>query len=199
MKALILSLLLISTAFAEDGFTPLHTGNDSSGWDKGVKAKDGLLSGGGRYHAKQYGNFVLRFDFRLKTGANSGIGVRAGRGGNAAYDGMEIQVLENTAEKYKKLKEWQYHGSIYGVVAAKRGALKPVGEWNSEEIRAEGTRIVVTVNDQVIVDADIAEVSKDGTIDGKKHPGLLREVGYLGILGHGGGVDFRNMRIKELR
>ena len=200
MKTLLFSLLiLVPAVFAEEGFTPLHGDNDSSGWDKGVKVKDGLLSGGGRYHAKQYGNFVLRFDFRLKAGANSGIGVRAARGGNAAFDGMEIQVLENTAEKYKKLKEWQYHGSIYGVVAAKRGALKPVGEWNSEEIRALGTRIVVTVNGQVILDADIAEASKDGTLDGKKHPGLLREVGYLGILGHGGGVDFRNMRIKELK
>lgn len=200
MKHLLLSLLLLLPVVgAEEGFTPLHSDTEATGWDKGVTVQDGLLSGGGRYHAKQFGNFVLRFDFRLKAGANSGIGIRAARGGNAAYDGMEIQVLENTADKYKTLKEWQYHGSIYGVAAAKRGALKPVGEWNSEEIRAEGTHIVVTVNDQVIVDVDIADVSKDGTIDGKKHPGLLREVGYLGILGHGGGVDFRNMRIKELK
>ena len=86
-----------------------------------------------------------------------------------------------------------------GVVPAKRGALKPVGEWNSEEIIARGHHIVVKVNDQVIVDANIAEASKNGTIDGRKHPGLLRKEGYLGILGHGGGVDFRNMRIKELK
>ncbi len=183
----------------ETGFVPLHTNDDTSGWDKGVHVKDGVVSGGGRYHKKQYSNFVLRFEFRLQPGANSGIGIRAARAGNAAYDGMEIQVLENTAEKYAKLKPYQYHGSIYGVVAAKRGALKPIGEWNTEEITAKGNHIVVKVNDQVIVDADIAEASKDGTIDGKKHPGLLNQQGYLGILGHGGGVGFRNLRIKELK
>jgi hypothetical protein len=182
----------------ETGFVPLHSDDDASGWDAGVHVKDGVVTGGGRYHKKQFSNFVLRFDFRLKPGANSGIGIRAARTGNAAYDGMEIQVLENTAEKYAQLKPYQYHGSIYGVVAAKRGALKPVGEWNSEEITANGSHIVVKVNDQVIVDADIAEASKGGTIDGREHPGLHNKQGYLGILGHGGGVDFRNLRIKEL-
>lgn len=197
--ASLIAVLSLHAAPTEEGFTPLHTNDDASGWDKGVHIKDGLVSGGGRYHKKQYSDFVLRFDFRLKAGANSGIGIRAARGGNAAYDGMELQVLENTADKYKKLKPWQYHGSIYGVVAAKRGALKPVGEWNSQEVTAKGNHIVVKVNGQVIVDADIAEASKNGTIDGKKHPGLMRKEGYLGILGHGGGVEFRNMRIKELK
>jgi hypothetical protein len=194
--------LLATTAQAETdekGFVPLHTDDDTSGWDKGVHVKDGLVTGGGRYHKKQFSDFVLRFDFRLKPGANSGIGIRAARTGNAAYTGMEIQVLENTAEKYAKLKPYQYHGSIYGVVAAKRGALKPIGEWNKEEITAKGSHVVVKLNDQVIVDADIAKASKEGAIDGKKHPGLLNEQGYLGILGHGGGVDFRSMRIKELK
>ena len=197
--SLFTALLSLSAASAEEGFMPLHTDADASGWDKGVHVKDGLVTGGGRYHAKQFSDFVLRFDFQLTAGANSGIGIRAARGGNAAFDGMELQVLENTARKYKKLEKWQYHGSSYGVVAAKRGALKPVGEWNTEEVIAKGNHIVVKVNGQVIVDADIAEASKDGTIDGKKHPGLLRKEGYLGILGHGGGVEFRKMRIKELK
>ena len=197
--ALLVTPALAQTETDETGFVPLHTDNDTSGWDEGVHVKDGVVTGGGRYHKKQFSDFVLRFDFRLEPGANSGIGIRAARTGNAAYDGMEIQVLENTAEKYAKLKPYQYHGSIYGVVAAKRGALKPVGEWNTEEITAKGHHVVVKVNDQVIVDADIAEASKDGTIDGREHPGLLNEQGYLGILGHGGGVDFRSLRIKELK
>lgn len=190
---------LAQTETDETGFAPLHGDDDASGWDEGVHVKGGVVTGGGRYHKKQFSDFVLRFDFRLKPGANSGIGIRAARTGNAAYNGMEIQVLDNTAEKYAKLKPYQYHGSIYGVVAAKRGALKPVGEWNAEEITAKGSHIVVKVNDEVIVDADIAEASKEGTIDRREHPGLHNEQGYLGILGHGGGVDFRNLRIKELK
>ncbi|MFT5525783.1 MAG: hypothetical protein ACI9HK_003753 [Pirellulaceae bacterium] len=183
----------------EKGFVLLHTDDDASGWGKGVHVKDGLVTGGGRYHKKQFSDFVLRFDFRVKAGANSGIGIRAALTGDAAYNGMELQVLEDTAKQYAKLKPYQYHGSIYGVAAAKRGSQKSIGEWNTEEISAKGSRIVVKVNDQVIVDADIAEASKDGTIDGKKHPGLHNVQGYLGILGHGGGVEFRKIRIKELK
>jgi len=199
----VLTCAAVAPAVADDvekGFTPLHNGQDTSGWEAGVHAtEEGYVDGGGRYVAKQFGDFVLRFDFRLKVGANSGIGVRAARTGDAAYHGMEIQVLENTAPQYKNLKPYQFHGSIYGVVAAKRGFLKPVGEWNTEEIVADGDRIKVTLNGTVIVDADIREASKDGTIDGRNHPGLLSKEGYLAICGHGGGVQFRNMRIKELK
>ena len=198
LVALLATPAVAETNEDETGFVPLHTDDDASGWDAGVQVTDGIVTGGGRYHKKEFSDFVLRFDFRLKPGANSGIGIRAARTGNAAYDGMEIQVLENTAERYAKLQPYQYHGSIYGVVPAKRGALNPVGQWNSEEITAQGSHVVVKVNGQVIVDADIKEASKDGTMDGREHPGLLNEKGYLGILGHGGGVDFRNMRIKEL-
>jgi hypothetical protein len=205
-KTVLLAIIVATplTTFGQDekdekGFVALHTADDVSGWDKGVHVKEGLVSGGGRYHKQQFSDFVLRFEFRLKAGSNSGIGIRADRGGNAAYTGMELQVLENTAKKYENLKPYQYHGSIYGVVAAKRGALNPIGKWNTEEITAKGSHIVIKVNDKVIVDADIEEASKDGTIDGKKHPGLHNKEGYIGILGHGGGVEFRNMRIKELK
>jgi outer membrane protein W len=95
--------------------------------------------------------------------------------------------------------EWQYHGSIYGVVPAKRGALKRAGEWNQEEIRAEGSRIRVTVNGTVVVDADIREAGLPRTVDGREHPGLFNSSGYIGFLGHGDRVEFRDIRIMELR
>ena len=183
----------------EVGFTPLQLGNKpAKGWEKGVKVENGHLVGGGRYLKRKYKDFILRFDVRFKAGANSGIGIRAAEKGDVAYDGMEIQALENTHPKYKNLKPYQYHGSIYGVVAAKRGFQKPVGEWNTQEIHVEGTHIKVTLNGTIIVDADIKEAAKDGTADKRNHPGLFREEGYISIAGHGGGVEFRNMRIKPL-
>src|SRR5699024_9365084 len=99
---------------------------------------------------------------------------------------------------YKNLKEFQYHGSVYGVVAAKKGSLKPVGEWNEEEIRIQGNKIKVTVNGQVVVDADLQEASKNGTLDGKDHPGWTRTKGHIAFLGHGDVVYFRNIRVKPL-
>jgi hypothetical protein len=55
------------------------------------------------------------------------------------------------------------------------------------------------LNGEAIVDAKLEEVAKDGTIDGRNHPGLFNKQGHIGFLGHGAHVEFRNIRIKELK
>src|SRR5690606_32857811 len=127
-----------------------------------------------------------------------GVGIRTPTAGDAAYVGMEIQILDNTADIYKNLHSYQYHGSVYGVIPAKKGYLKPVGEWNSEEIKAVGSRITVTLNGHIIVDGDIDKAGAGGTADGKNHPGLKNKSGHIGFLGHGSVVKFRDIRIKSL-
>jgi hypothetical protein len=119
--------------------------------------------------------------------------------GDAAYAGMEIQVLEDGSPVYWDLQPYQYHGSIYGVVPARRGVLKPVGEWNAEEITVKGRRVTVVVNGVTVVDADLDEASAGGTMDHRDHPGLARTSGHVGFLGHRSIVEFRNVRIKEIR
>ena len=114
-------------------------------------------------------------------------------------DRLEIQVLDDTAEKWKDLKDWQFCCSVYGVVPARRGHLKPVGEWNEEEIIAKGSRITVKLNGHVVVDADVAEASRGGTPDGRDHPGLKRTSGHIHFCGHGDPVWFRAIDIKELK
>ncbi len=201
--ALLAIISLSATGRAEDEkcFVSLMPKDGKSGWEKTVTTTpEGYIEGDGCYIAKKFGDFVLRFEFRLKPGSNSGIGLRSEQGQNAAFNGMEIQVLDNSAERYANLKEWQYHGSIYGVVPAKRGALKKVGEWNVEEISAIGDHIKVTLNGQVIVDAKLREAAPGGkTLDGKKHHRIFAKDGYIRLCGHGGGVEFRNMRIKEIK
>lgn len=153
---------------------------------------------GNLYTKDEYKNFSFRFEFQLTPGANNGLGVRAPLEGDAAYMGMELQILDNEADVYKSLHEYQYHGSVYGVIPAKRGFLKPVGEWNVEEAIVNGNRVKVILNGTVILDGDIAEASKNGTIDHKEHPGLKNETGHIGFLGHGSKVRFRYMRVKVL-
>ena len=155
--------------------------------------------GGNLYTKDEYGDFHLKFEFKLTPGANNGIGIRTPLNVNAAYQGMEIQVLDDTADQYKNLQPYQYHGSIYGVVPAKRGHLKPVGEWNSEEIICKGKQVTVILNGETIVDANIEEASTPKTIDGHDHPGLKRDQGYISFCGHGTHVEFRNLRVKELK
>ena len=192
----------------EDGFAALFNGHDLTGWvgnKKGYGVEEGKIVvypdrvGGNLYTEKEYSDFIFCFEFKLTPGANNGLGIRAPLEGDAAYAGMELQILDNTAEKYKDLQPYQYHGSIYGVVPAKRGYLKPVGEWNEQEVVADGSRITVRLNGVTIVDADIDRASTPDTRDGRDHPGLKREKGHIGFLGHGSRVEFRNIRIKELR
>jgi hypothetical protein len=193
-------------AKGEEGFVPLFNGRDLTGWSgdlKGYMVEDGAIvvgagSGGNLYTVGEYADFVLRFDFKLSPGANNGMGIRTPPEGDAAYVGMEIQVLDDTADQYRDLKPYQYHGSIYGVVPAKRGFQKPVGEWNSEEITVRGRKVTVALNGTTIVEADLDEASKPQTIDGRDHPGLARTSGHLAFCGHGSRVEFRNLRIKIL-
>ncbi|GAF73619.1 unnamed protein product, partial [marine sediment metagenome] len=196
----------------EEGFVSLFNGKDMAGWVgavKGYVAENGLLvclkkGGGNLFTEKEYADFILRFEFKLTPGANNGLGIRTPLRGNPAYAGMELQILDNTAKRYAKLRPYQFHGSIYGVVPAKRGHLKPVGEWNAQEVTAKGTRITVKLNGATIVDADLAPFinGEKKTADGggvKRHPGLLRKTGHIGFLGHGARIEFRNLRIKELQ
>ena len=121
--------------------------------------------------------------------------------GDAAYVGMELQILDNEDPIYKDLQVYQYHGSVYGVIPAKRGYQNKPGEWNTEEVYFKGNKVRVTLNGTVILDGDIKEASKNftETIDQREHPGLSNPKGHIGFLGHGSHVKFRNIRIKELK
>ncbi len=187
-------------------FVSVFNGVDLTGWTgatDGYAVQDGAIvclkdGGGNLYIDNTYSDFHLRFSFKLEPGGNNGVGIRAEQGKDAAYYGMEIQVLDDTAAEYAELQPWQYHGSIYGVAAAEKGHQKPVGEWNEEEIIADGTRITVKLNGTTIVDVDLEDVGRPSTIDGKEHPGLFNPSGYIGFLGHGHRVAFRDISIKEL-
>lgn len=209
LHALGLLLLLACPAGAagqEPGWISLFNGTDLEGWVgdvDGYAVEEGLLvcrkdGGGNLYFDREFSDFVLRFSFRMEPGGNNGVGIRAERGKDAAYHGMEIQILDDYAPEYADLQPYQYHGSVYGVAPAARGALKPAGEWNTEEIRAEGSRVTVTVNGRVVVDVDLREVAAGGTVDGREHPGLFSRSGYLGFLGHGSRIEFRDIHLREL-
>jgi hypothetical protein len=142
---------------------------------------------------------VLRFEFQLTPAANNGLGIRTPMQGDAAYQGMELQILDNENPVYANLAKYQYHGSVYGIIPAKRGFLKPVGEWNVQEVVANGDNIKVTLNGEVILDGNIREAVKNGTPDKQEHPGLFNPKGHIGFLGHGSLVKFRNIRVKELK
>lgn len=198
----------LSDAEKKEGFEMLFDGTNLDKWTSSTAyeiTEEGVLRsnpdakfGKNIYTKNEYSDFVYRFEFKLTPGANNGVGIRTPIEGDAAYLGHEIQILDDNADVYKNLAPYQYHGSVYGIIAAKRGALKPLGEWNEQEIRVQGSKIKVTLNGKVIVDGDMKEATKNGAADKKDHPGLKRTTGHIGFLGHGTEVFFRNIRVKSL-
>ncbi|HEY5919227.1 MAG TPA: DUF1080 domain-containing protein [Chryseolinea sp.] len=192
----------------EQGFEVLFNGKDLNNWvgnktdyvveDNTIAIYPTKEGHGNLNSEKEYSDFIFRFEFQLTPGANNGLGIHAPLDGDAAYAGKEIQILDNTAPVYSKLEVWQYHGSVYGILPAKREFLKPVGEWNREEVYVKGDIIKVTLNGTVIAEGDLKKATKNGTLDHKDHPGLTRHSGHIGFLGHGTVVKFRNIRIKDL-
>ena len=199
---------ILTESEKQEGFVQLFDGTNMDKWignKAGYLLKDGVIEvnpeakgGGNLYTNEEYSDFIYRFEFQLTPGANNGIGIHAPLEGDAAYVGMEIQVLDSEHPMYATLKPYQYHGSVYGIVPAKRGFLKPTGEWNQEEIMIQGSKIKVTLNGTVITEADLKEATKNGTMDHNEHPGLKNTTGHIGFLGHGDVVRFKNMRIKNL-
>lgn len=188
-----------------EGFVSLFNGKDLDGWQgatENYEVKDGAIvckphKGGVLFTKEKFGDFVARLEFRLPPGGNNGLAIRYPGKGDPAYAAMcELQVLDNTAEKYARLDKRQFHGSAYGMVPAHRGYLRPTGQWNFQEVTVRGSTIKVELNGTVILDADLSKVSE--YMGNRPHPGKDLKEGHFGFAGHNDPVAFRNIMIKRL-
>ncbi len=188
-----------------DGWKALFNGRDLDGWEqvggekKTWSVENGVLftdgEGGGWLSTMgEYGDFELALEFKVPAGGNSGVFIRAPREGNPAFEGSEIQVLDDYADEYKALKPWQYCGSVYSTIAPSERATKPAGEWEKMNIRVQSQKIQVTLNGKQIINGDLSE-HMDKV---KDHPGLKRLGGFIGLQNHSTRCDFRNIVIKPL-
>ncbi len=193
----------------KEGFEVLFDGTNMHKWTGNTTdyvTENGMMviypsnsHGGNLFTKEEFGDFIFRFQFQLTPGANNGLGIRTPMEGDPAYVGMELQILDNEAPVYANLEPYQYHGSVYGIIPALRGYLKPVGEWNYQEVIAKGDDIKITLNGTVILEGNIREATRNGgPIDHKEHPGLFNKKGHIGFLGHGSVVRFKDIRIKRL-
>jgi hypothetical protein len=193
---------------AEPGFTALFDGKTLQGWKlvrgrgPGYLVENGTIvcpaeGGGNLFTELEYQDFVLRYEYRLSPGGNSGLGIRAPLEGDAAYLGMEIQILDDGHERYKgRLKPEQHTASIYDLIPARSGFQRPAGEWNEQEVTARGSHIQIKLNGVIVIDANLDIIQEPVKL--KRHSGLKRESGHIGFLGHGTRVEFRDIRIKTL-
>ena len=195
---------ILSAQEKKEGFKVLFDGTSMEGWidpQDQYYLRDGAIvkkptKNGNLYSQNEYKDFVFRFEFQLTPGSNNGVGIRHKLfEGERGYDGMELQILDNDAPVYRHLKPAQYHGSLYTLFPAERKGMKAVGEWNEQEVKVKGTRIRITLNGEVILNCDMADLSKEQL---EKRKVLTYEKGHIAFLGHDTEVMFRNMRIKEL-
>lgn len=192
---------------AEAGFAPLFDGRTLNGWKliggrgPGYIVENGSIvcppnGGGNLFTEREYADFMLRLQWRFWEGGNNGIGIRAPLGGHVATLGMEIQILDDEAPRYRdRLKPNQFTGSVYGVVPARRGFVKRDGVWNDFQITAYGPRVHVVLNGESILDADLSRISDPAIL--ASHTGIRRLSGHLALLGHSTHVEFRDLRIRE--
>ena len=184
----------------------LFNGKNLDGWQaidgpmSSWHVEDGILfcsGGGGGWLSttKEYGDFEIEVEFRVPPGGNSGVFLRAPHQGNPAFAGMEVQVLDDRASEYAKLEPYQYCGSLYGIAAPKTRVSKPAGEWQKLRILCEGRQVKVTLNDTVISDTNLDEQKAHEAT----HPGITRATGYVGLQNHGTRLDYRNLRLRELK
>lgn len=196
----------LSDSEKKDGFVSLFNGKDFAGWAGPVdnyEVAEGAISckagkGGTIFTKAEYSDFIVRLEFKVPSGGNNGLAIRYPGQGDTAYVGMcELQVLDDNYDKVKgKLDPRQVHGSAYGMVAAKRGFQKPIGEWNVQEVTVKGSTIKVVLNGTVILDCDLKDVKE--FMSNSPHPGKDRTKGHFGFAGHGDAVVFRNVRLKDL-
>lgn len=188
-----------------EGFESIFDGKSLTGWSGAVdnyEVVDGMIRckpkhGGTLFTDKTYGDFKVRVKFRLPAGGNNGLAIRYPGTGNPAYAGMtELQVLDNTADKYAKLDDRQFHGSAYGMAAAARGFLREVGQWNFQEVTVKGSTITVELNGSKILEADVSKVTE--FMADSPHPGRDLTEGHFGFAGHNDPVEFKELSILPL-
>lgn len=189
---------ILSDEERAEGFVSLFDGKSLGNWwikDDNKEAfhvsEDGFIEwrsggGGALMSRERYADFILRLDWKIMPGGNSGVWLRAPRGARQSKFGFEFQIQgDSDADEITNTST----GSIYDVIPPLCMAAKKEGLWNSVEIVCQGSRVKATLNGQVVQDLNFDE------IDELRH--RLRK-GFISLTDHGNYVAYRNIRIKTL-
>lgn len=228
MKSLILLATMAISAFAaepntltpaekKEGFKLLFNGKDLEGWRNYKKDKpsekwqvqDGAITlvpgGGDLVSTEQFGDFELRFEFKIAADGNSGVMWHVAETESAPYvTGPEYQVLDShaTTGYANERKKGNISGALYDLIPAKPEWSKPASEWNEGSIKVVGTHITLTINGQVSADVDLASDKGKELLAKSKFatwPKFAKEPkGHFCFQDHGNVVAFRTIRVKAL-
>ena len=187
---------VLSEAERKEGFVALFDGKTLNGWTSIGRVKDSFVVKDGEMHwqkrgagalqsRNRYGDFILRFEYKINNNGNSGVQVRTPRANRASKMGFEVQLFGDYGRQPTK----NGTGAIYDVIAPTENASRPAGEWNTVEVTARGPRVKIVLNGRTVQDVNFDE-----------HEALKYRLrrGFIRLTDHGDYVAYRNLRIKEL-
>ena len=171
------------------------------------EVRDGVLHGGeprGTWllSEREYGDFIIEFDFKLGARGNSGLALRTPLAGDPAFDALELQMADfryNPAAKDSELT-----GGIYRAIAPKKQVYRPT-EWNHYRVELRGPIVKAWLNGELIQDFNLDQA----TADVKRHDGTdavtlagrprRGHLGFQELSRDGAHAMIRNARIAELK
>ncbi len=190
----------------ESEFAPLGTGHDLTGWvvqdgqSQAWKASDGIVrcargNGGWLRTEQEFGNFELRFDVCIGDGANTGVAFRFPGTGSPTLSGIELQLIDDRAEKYASLRPDQHTGSLYYLLPPLEYHPLVPGEWHAVQLLVRGDHIRITVDGTMVNETFLDQLPAGE----KPHPLRTRpKTGHIGLQCSASEVQFRRLRIRDL-
>jgi type 1 glutamine amidotransferase len=187
------------------GFVSLFNGVNLEGWGEvGAPcwyAHDGVIVCTGQSETtgwlrsnRMYRNFILRLEYRISAGGNSGIFLRAPHYGRSSRLGMELQIQDDgTAPPSNTCTS-----AVYSVVTPRLNPARPAGEWNQVEVTLKDRHLRVVWNGHLVHDIDLDDPALSANLP-RTHLLYRRpNWGYIGLQNHRSLVEFRHIFIKEL-
>ena len=169
----------------------------------------GSVNGGDLVYGKQkFSNFMLKIEWKISSGGNSGIFYLAQEvpGKEIWRNAPEIQVLDNERHPDAMMGKDgnRMAGSLYDLIPAKPQNTKPAGQWNSVEIISYQGAIVHKQNGEVVLEYHLWTPAWNELVKNSKFPSYnpdwanVAKEGLIGMQDHGNDVWYRNIKIRPL-
>jgi len=165
--------------------------------------KDGVQHRADLVTKDQYSSFELQVDWKVDKGANSGLLYHVLETKKSSYEtGPEYQLIDDLGYTTEKLENWQKSGADYAMHPPSKIASKPAGEYNHTRLVVNGAHVEHWLNGVKVADftawtPEWEKLKSSGKWKDYPDYGNARS-GYIALQDHGGGIWFKNIKIKKL-
>jgi hypothetical protein len=186
-----------------DGWRNYGKQGAPAGWQVVAGTLTRAAAGGDLITTEKYADFELLLDWKISEGGNSGVFFRAIEGPPQIYfSAPEMQVLDDARHRDGQ-SPLTSAGSNFALHAARRGVVRPAGEWNTARLVVNGNHVEHWLNGQKLVEYELGSPEWNQLVSSSKFnqwPEYGKAtVGHIGLQDHGDAVAFRNIKIRTLR